>query len=169
MIGGFAHIALTLTPIFGVIGLGYALRRAAITASDFWNNAEKLTYYVLLPALLVTGIAKTDLDTIPLLALALGLAGGTLITALLARLLRPLLGAGGAAYSSLFQGSIRCGAYVSIATAFVLLGEQGVALIAVSIVIIVPLTNLLSVVVLLTNSGKKPAAGGWPSPSSQIR
>ena len=153
--GGFAHVAVTLTPIFLVILLGYTLRMTSITGSGFWDNAEKLTYYLFLPALLVTGIAKTELHAIPLSEMASGLAGGTALTALLCRLLRPIMGASGPAYSSLFQGSIRCGAYVSIATAYVLLGDNGVTLIAVSIVINVPLVNLLSVIVLITNTGKK--------------
>ena len=96
-----------------------------------------------LPALLVSGIVRTELGAIALSEMALGLAGGTLLTALCARLLRPLLTA--AAYSSLFQGRIRCVAYVSIATAFVLLGDNGVTIIAVAIVVIVPLTSLFSV------------------------
>jgi predicted permease len=158
MSGAIAHVAATLMPIFLVILLGYALRMRLITGAAFWDGAEKLTYYLFLPVLLVSGIAKTDLQTVPLSDMALGLAGGTLLTALFARLARPLLGADGAAYSSLFQGSIRCGAYVSIATAFVLLGDEGIALIAVAIVVIVPLSNLLSVSVILSNTGEK---AGW--------
>jgi len=158
MNGGFAYVLVTLAPIFLVILAGYGLRMRLITAPAFWDGAEKLTYYLFLPALLVSGIAKTELHAIPLSDMALGLAGGTLLTALCARLARPILGADGAAYSSMFQGSIRCGAYVSIATAFVLLGDNGVALIAVAIVVIVPLSNLMSVVAILANTGEK---AGW--------
>ncbi len=155
MNGGFAYILVTLAPIFLVILVGHGLRMKVIRGEGFWGGAEKLTYYLFLPALLVTGIAKTDLHAIRLSVL--GLAGGTLLTGLCARLARPFLRPGGAAYSSMHQGAIRCGAYVSIATAFVLRGDEGVALIAVAIVV-VPLSNLLSVTVILSNSGDK---AGW--------
>ena len=92
MNGAIAHVLVTLTPIFLVIRLGYALRMRLITRAEFWDGAEKLTYYMFLPALLVSGIVRTELGAIALSEMALGLAGGTLLTALCARLPRPLLG-----------------------------------------------------------------------------
>ena len=155
---GFAHIAATLAPIFLVILLGYGLRQFLFTGSGIWDGAQRITYYIFLPVLLVTSIANADLAGVQLYGMALGLAGGTLITALLVRLVHPLLAVDGPAYSPLFQGSIRCGAYVSITTASVLLGEAGVSLIFVSIVIIVPLTNILAVIVLVNRNG---LGTGW--------
>ena len=101
--GGFAHILVTLAPIFLVILLGYGLRMRLIAKPAFWDGTEKLTYYLLLPALLVSGIAKTELHAIPLSDMALGLAGGTLLTALFAR--RDHLADHGRKFSALFQGN----------------------------------------------------------------
>jgi predicted permease len=49
-----------LGPIFFVIGLGYVLRRSRFPGEAFWPTAEKLTYYLLFPALLVHRLALAD-------------------------------------------------------------------------------------------------------------
>jgi predicted permease len=41
-----------LGAIFLLILLGYSLQRANIPGADFWPQMERLTYYVLFPALL---------------------------------------------------------------------------------------------------------------------
>jgi len=45
-----------LAPVFGLIVVGYLLKSRRIFTDDFWDPAERLTFYFLFPALLITSI-----------------------------------------------------------------------------------------------------------------
>ena len=45
-----------LAPVFGMIVIGYGLKRRGFVTDAFWEPAEKLTFYILFPSLLVTKI-----------------------------------------------------------------------------------------------------------------
>ena len=46
-----------LAPVFLLIGLGFALKRLELVPEAFWAPAERLTFYLFFPALLVTNTA----------------------------------------------------------------------------------------------------------------
>jgi malonate transporter len=50
-----------LVPIFALILLGYGLRRYRIVPDEFWVPAEKLTYYIFFPLLLLDNLSKANL------------------------------------------------------------------------------------------------------------
>ncbi len=54
-----------------MIALGYGLRRSGFIAEAFWPQAERLCYFVLLPALFLNSLATADLDALPVQELAL--------------------------------------------------------------------------------------------------
>lgn len=143
-----AQVPAALLPIILLIGLGTALRRPVLLGPEFWPQAERLCYFVLLPALFFHGLATARLDDLPLAPMAGALAGGVLVTAALTLAVRPLAGTDGAGFTSVFQGSVRFNNYVGITLAAGLLGVEGIALAAVCNAVLVPLVNLLSVAVL---------------------
>ena len=64
-----ANFALIL-PVFLPIVIGIALRQTTFLQDSFWPQVERLTYYVLLPALIADAIATSplgELDAAPLL------------------------------------------------------------------------------------------------------
>lgn len=63
-----AAVLTALIPIVLLIGLG-ALRGQKWVADDFWPEAERLGYYVLLPALFLHGLASAEIDAEPVAAL----------------------------------------------------------------------------------------------------
>jgi predicted permease len=77
-------VALIL-PDFLLIALGFALRRATPLGAELWPGIEKLTYFVLFPALLFYANARTRIDlgaaaallAAVLAALAAGMALGS--------------------------------------------------------------------------------------------
>ncbi|WP_407519857.1 AEC family transporter [Methylobacterium oryzisoli] len=140
-------ILLALVPIALLIGLGAALRRAAFVAEAFWPQAERLGYYVLLPALFIHGLGTARLDGVPVAALAVVLVASTLAVAAILLAARPLLGFDGAAFTSVFQGGVRFNNYVGVSAAAGLFGAQGIALAAVANAAIVPTVNVLCVLV----------------------
>lgn len=140
-------LMLAILPIALLIGLGTALRQHGLLANTFWAQAERLGYYVLLPALFFHGLATAQLNDVPVLPMAAALSLSTLLVAVILVALRPHLPVDNAAFTSVFQGGIRFNNYVGVSAAVGLLGTQGVALAAVANAIIVPTVNTLCVLV----------------------
>ena len=49
-----------LVPVFLLIVLGFGLRRLMLTQDAAWTGLEQLVYYVLIPALLIDSLARSD-------------------------------------------------------------------------------------------------------------
>ena len=146
-----AVVIAALLPVFLLIVLGFILKRTLMRLETQWHGLERLTYYVLLPALLIQTLVKADLTKVPVA----GVGGALLLSALLMSLLclaiRPLLarwGVDGPAFTSIFQGATRWQTYVAFAVSSNLFGEAGLALASVAMVAIIPLVNVFSVAVL---------------------
>ena len=52
-----------LFPDFAMIAAGFLMVRTGWLGRDFWEGAEKLVYFVLLPALLIAAITRSDLSS----------------------------------------------------------------------------------------------------------
>ena len=140
-----------LLPVFLLIVLGFVLKRSLMRLETQWHGLERLTYYVLFPALLIQTLVKADLTKVPVA----GVGGALLLSALLMSLLclaiRPLLSrvaVDGPAFTSIFQGATRWQTYVALAVSSNLYGDTGLALASVAMVAIIPLVNVFSVSVL---------------------
>ena len=153
-------IVLALTPIVLLIGLGHLMRRAEFLPESFWPQAERLCYFVLLPALFAHGLATADLDSVPVAQLASALVVSTLVVAALLVICSPLLAEDGPAFTSVFQGGIRFNNYVGITAAVGLFGPSAVALAAVANATIVPTVNVLCVLVFARHGAARPTALG---------
>ena len=153
-----------LGPIFGVIALGYALRRRGFPGEAFWPLAEKLTYFLLFPALLVRNLAAAQLGGLAVggMSLAIVLLLGTMTLLLFA--LRSWLGTNGPGFSSVYQGGIRFNTYVGLAAATALFGPPGATLAALAIALLIPLVNVLCVAVITHSVGGREA-----SPRAMLR
>ncbi len=155
-----ALVVSAILPVALLIGLGSVLRRAPGLGDAFWAGAERLCYLVLLPALLVTGLATADLAAVPVgrmagaIILSLVLVGAGLV------LLRPAMAIDGPAFTSVFQGGLRFNTYIALAVAAGLHGGPGVALAAVATAAIVPTVNVLSVLVFARFGTARPTLAG---------
>ena len=140
-------VILALAPIALLIGLGQGMRRVGFLADAFWPQAERLSYYVLLPALFLHSLATAQLGGVPVASFAAALLSSTLAGAAVLAAARPLLGVSGPAFTSVFQGGVRFNSYVGVTAAAGLFGAQGVALAAVATAAMVPVVNVLCVLV----------------------
>lgn len=149
-----------VAPVFGLILIGFGLRRIGFPGDDFWRQCERLVYYLLFPALLVSRLAVVPLEAEPLAELALALVVPTLAVSAGQLALRPWTGLSPAGFTSVFQGSIRFNTYIGLALGAALNPARGLALTALAAAILIPLVNLLcvSVLVLFGNGGRV----GWP-------
>src|ERR671914_748120 len=76
-----ANSLLALVPVLALIGTGFAMKARTFLTGEFWPQAEKLCYYVLLPALFIYGTANAGLSDLPIGAMAPVLAGSVVLTA----------------------------------------------------------------------------------------
>jgi hypothetical protein len=146
-------LLLALWPLFALIVAGYLLRRADFPGEAFWPGAERLNYFLLFPALLLSSLARAPLDNpaLPRLALAvlLALAAGWL--GLLG--LRRWRGWSAARFGAIVQGVLRFNTYLGLATVGSLYGPPGLTLAALMLALMVPTVNVLSVWALSAERG----------------
>ena len=146
-----AIVIAALLPVFLLIVLGFVLKRSLMRLETQWHGLERLTYYVLFPALLIQTLVKADLSSVPVAGVGGALLLSALVMSLLCLGLRPLLSRlaiDGPAFTSIFQGATRWQTYVALAVSGNLYGEIGLALASVAMVAIIPLVNVFSVAVL---------------------
>ncbi|HWJ99837.1 MAG TPA: AEC family transporter [Xanthobacteraceae bacterium] len=145
-------VANALLPVFLIIALGAVLRRTLLPNEEMWNPIERLTYYVLFPALLIVTTGTADLSDIPVRDMAIALIVPFAAAAVLLLLARNWLighfALSGASYTSIFQASTRWSSYISLAIAAALYNAYGLALTSVALIALVPLFNALNVWVL---------------------
>ena len=140
-------VVLAILPIFGLILLGFVLYRLDFPGVGFWPVSERLTYYVLFPAMLVGGLAGRHFDA-SALNLALTLASAVCLVGAFLVFTRAMFRLDGPVFTSIFQGAIRPNTYVGMSAAAVLLGPDWMTLSAVAMLTLIPLVNVLCVLVL---------------------
>jgi predicted permease len=142
-----------LAPIFVVIGLGALLRMRGFDPPGFWTGAEAVVYRLLFPPLLFLTTARAELEGFVVVPLAATLIGAIALTGGAAFVLRRTLGVDPAAFTSVFQGAIRCNTYVAIAAASALWGEAGLTVMGIVAFVAVSTVNVASIVVLVASQG----------------
>ncbi len=146
-----AVVVAALLPVFLLIVLGFILKRSLMRLETQWHGLERLTYYVLLPMLLIQSLVKADFTKVPVAGVGGALFLSALVMSLLCLSLRPMLARldiDAPAFTSIFQGATRWQTYVGLAVSGNLYGDVGLALASVAMVAIIPLVNVFSVAVL---------------------
>ena len=157
-----------LGPLFVLILLGALLGWRDYPGGDFWPRAERLIYYLLFPALLVSTLATANVGEVPVLRLAVATIGPLLAFAALLWLARGRLQLDDASFTSVFQGGLRFNTFVAIAGAASLHGEAGTTAAAVAIALMVPTVNVLCVLCFIA-AGTLGRAGLWRSLRELLR
>jgi hypothetical protein len=141
-----------ITPIFLIIAIGYLLFRTRIVGEEVWSAIEHLCFYLLLPFLIIRTLSRANLGSVPvadfMLVLVVAILGMSVLLLLIHITLRGRYPDGGPTFTSLFQGITRFHGFVALAIIGPLYGDDGVALAALALAIMVPMLNMLSVVVL---------------------
>lgn len=135
-----------LFPIFSLILLGGVLKRIHFFEDNIWAGLEKLSYYILMPVLLIFVLSTKKLDGVPWQDIALAVSIPILIAALIlwvSRIFFPTIAP--ARFTSFFQGGVRFNTYVGLAIAQGLYGAKGVLIGAIGAGFMIVLINLLCV------------------------
>jgi malonate transporter and related proteins len=146
-------VSLSILPIFLLLMVGYALRRKQFPGENFWAMADKVTYWVLFPALLFFRTTTAPLNGDIVGPYAIALMGALIACSLLAVISARVFNISNPVAGSLFQGSMRHNTFIAFATADMLYGADGLLLAAVATSILVPPTNLFAVSALVIYQG----------------
>ncbi|MET0052671.1 MAG: AEC family transporter [Candidatus Thiodiazotropha sp.] len=140
-------IATSLLPILSLILLGLLLKQIRFIPDEAWSGIERLTYFLLFPALLIHSLGQQRLDGVPWREMLFVIVGVLFVASLMLVVgYRFRASVPGATFSSVFQGGVRFNTY--IAQAF--FGQQGLALAAVASGFMIVLINLLCISALYT-------------------
>ncbi|HEX9079159.1 MAG TPA: hypothetical protein VF795_06200, partial [Desulfuromonadaceae bacterium] len=135
-----------LIPVLALILTGFVIQRTSFLPPSFWPSAEKLTYFLLMPATLIHSLAGKRIGPLPWLKILLTVEGTLLASAILVTLWwladRRM---GGPAFTSLFQGGVRFNTFVALALAESLFGPDGLFLAALGAGFMILLINVLCV------------------------
>ena len=148
---------LALAPVFLLIFIGHALKRWNAFEGAFWVGAERLTYFILFPALLTQTLATAKVEALIAGPMALAMIVGVFLVTAIQLGLRRVLPADGPSFTSIYQGSVRPNTYVGLAVAASAFGKPAISIAAICVAATVPLVNLLSVAVLGRYAGTSAA------------
>lgn len=139
-------ILLALIPVFLVIFLGYFLKRINFPDSGFWDYADKFTYYVLFPSLLVFKLANANLKGINGVDIVLtAIISLSVIAILLMFLNKFMFLFKDDAFTSVFQGAVRFNTYVFLALITALYGDKGLVIAALLMTFTIPFINFICI------------------------
>lgn len=138
-----------VVPVFVLIAIGYGLRKSDFLPDATWRPIEKLSIHLLYPGFLIPAIWTADISGGGAGAAGAAAVTSVLIIATATYVARPLLRIDGPAFTSVFQGVIRWNSFVFLPVIQSIYGTDGLALAAVVIAAMIPVTNILCVIVLV--------------------
>lgn len=136
----------SLIPIFSLIVMGYLFKKISFPSNDFWPMADKLTYYILMPALLIFTLSKAKLDSnsVDLVLVSIFAIFLTMFFLIIFNKISPTLNN---SFTSVVQGGIRFNTYVFLALSSSLFGEKGLIFSAIIITFAIPILNIFCITI----------------------
>ena len=151
MLSNFFEIFLLISPVFILIILGNILRRIGVPDLSFWEVNDKLVYWVLIPALLFHHISQINLSSSMLYSYGVVILSGLLIVTIVVIIFGKLLGYSPESWSSILQGAARHNAFIALAIAGSLFGDEGLAIGAVFMLLYVPSINIVVISIMVSS------------------
>lgn len=140
------YIFVSLIPIFALIVLGYLFKRISFPSNEFWASADKLTYYVLMPSLLVYTLSKAQFSSNNISFITVSVLA-IFFTMLLLMVFNKFSPTENSSFTSIVQGGIRFNTYIFLALSSSIFGENGLILSAILITFAIPIINLFCITI----------------------
>ncbi|MGL4226103.1 MAG: AEC family transporter [Rickettsia sp.] len=134
-------------PIFLITLLGSIIKNKWLTSEEFWRGIEKLSYFVLFPAMLFNYVSTADLSVASIIKLVVALIISTILVSLGLIVYQKKYTIDKVQFTSIFQGSIRYNSYIFFGMSSPLLGPSGLSIVAVISSYMIIFTNILSVMI----------------------
>ena len=150
------HILSALIPVFSLIVIGYFFKRIKFPSYEFWPLADKLTYHVLMPSLLIYKLSSASLKQENSFEFVLSAIISISLVLFALMLINKFYKVEGSSFSSIVQGGVRFNTYVFLALADSIYGDEGLVLAAIILTFIIPFINVIciSVFALYVNENK---------------
>lgn len=144
-------LIIAMLPIALTMLCGYLLVAFKIVPRENWGGIETLSFRLLIPAVLILSISRSDLaqaiNSRVILALLITLAIIGIAVLSLRFLFNPKK-LPNQSLTTIFQTTTRWNVFVAFAAAEVFIGSNGLMLIAVIVAVLVPLINIANIIVL---------------------
>jgi predicted permease len=135
-----------LIPVFALIFIGYQLKRMSFLEGVVWLGIEKLTYFVLFPALLLHTLGRQNVNGhewftlawISIVSLVIIAAGVWLVYRL-----KPAYSP--ETFTSIFQGSVRYNTYIALSVSAAYFGAKGLAMASLNAGFMIVVINLMCI------------------------
>ncbi|MGR3984679.1 MAG: AEC family transporter [Gammaproteobacteria bacterium] len=144
-------ISAGLIPLGLSVALGALAKKFLVPDETHWAGLNKITFYLLVPGLIISTLADAEIASIPVWEIALALALSIALVALALGALywaSPNFRADKAGYTSLFQTATRWNAAVALAITGKIYGATAVTVIALSMIVLMPVVNVINVALL---------------------
>ncbi len=139
------NILSALIPIFSLILLGYFFKKIKFPAYEFWPLADKLTYNVLMPALLISKLKDANLNAKESFYYILSALLMIFIVLLVMLVLNKILKFNPKSFTSIVQGGIRFNTYVFLALSASFFSSKGLVLAAILLTFVIPFNNIICI------------------------
>lgn len=137
----------SLIPIFSLILIGFFFKKINFPSNDFWSQADKLTYYILMPSLLIFELSNAKLnlnDNFEFISSALLAITFTMFFLVLINIFTPIKAY---SFTSVMQGGIRFNTYLFLAITSSIYGKDGLVLSAILLAFTIPFLNVLCITI----------------------
>lgn len=134
-------------PIFLITLLGSIIKNKWLTSEEFWRGIEKLSYFVLFPAMLFNYVSTADLSVASIIKLVVALIISTILVSIGLIIYQKKYNIDKIQFTSIFQGSIRYNSYIFFGVSSPLLGPSGLSIVAVISSYMIIFTNILSIMI----------------------
>ena len=145
----------SLFPVFALIGLGRILKLTEFTSRDFFQNADKLVYFIFFPSMLFWKIGGAKAGSLPDLSLPLAALCAVLLVFSISTLFIALTGVSDYQAGTFSQSCYRFNTYIGMAIVLNAQGEDGVVIFGILVGFLIPVINVLCISILIWFSGKR--------------
>ena len=160
-------LSLSVLPVFLLLITGALCQRWRFPMEGFWPGVDKLSYWVLFPALLFSKTSQIDFSNPMLPKYAFILLFALFVTAVFVFVCTWLLKVIAPTASSMLQAGVRFNTFVMLALAGSLYGNEGLVLAALGASVLIPSINVFLVVSMTLMHG--PSSADNSSPTSLPR
>lgn len=141
------HIFSALIPVFTLILIGYFFKKIKFPSLEFWTQADKLTYYVLMPSLLIYKLSNASLDSKNSFSFVIAALLAIFFTMIILIIINKIKPTNASSFTSIVQGGIRFNTYVFLALSGAIFGNEGLVLSGIILTFTIPFINILCVTI----------------------
>lgn len=134
----------SIIPIFFLILLGYFFKRISFPSNDFWPFADKLTYFILMPSLLVLSLKDANLKLLDI-NLILSLILPICFVSFFLIILNKFIPTQNNSFTSILQGATRFNTYIFLALCSSLYGSFGLEIASIILSFTIIFLNILNI------------------------